>query len=80
MLVDPHTAVGIGVMKKISLKDKTVVLSTAHPLKFAGVVKEATGIKSELPEKLRSIMVEKEIYEKIPKDLKRVKNYILERI
>jgi len=80
MLVDPHTAVGIGVMKKVFLKDKTVVLSTAHSSKFSDVVKEATDAKSELPENLRSMLAEKEIYEKIPKDLKKVKNYILERI
>jgi len=79
ILIDPHTAVGIGVMKKISLKGNTVVLATAHPSKFSDVTIEATGIKPELPENLRNILAEKENYDKLPKDLEKVKNYILER-
>ena len=79
ILIDPHTAVGIGVTKKISLKGNTVVLATAHPSKFSDVVMEATGIKPELPENLKSILTKKENYDKLPKDLEKVKNYILER-
>jgi len=79
ILIDPHTAVGIGVAKKISLEGNTVVLATAHPSKFSDVVMEATGIKPELPENLKNILVEKENYDKLPKDLEKVKNYILER-
>jgi threonine synthase len=79
LLVDPHTAVGIGVAKKISLEGNTIVLATAHPSKFSDVVMEATGIKPELPENLKNILVEKENYDKLPKDLEKVKNYILER-
>ena len=79
ILIDPHTAVGIGVMKKISLKGNTVVLATAHPSKFSEVLMEVTGIKPELPENLKNILVEQENYDKLPKDLEKVKNYILER-
>jgi len=79
ILVDPHTAVGIGVAKKVSLKGNTVVLATAHPSKFSDVAMETTGIKPELPENLKNILVEKENYDKLPKDLEKVKNYILER-
>jgi len=79
MLIDPHTAVGIGVAKKISLEGNTVVLATAHPSKFSDVAMEATGITPELPENLKNILVEKENYDKLPKDLEKVKNYILER-
>ena len=80
ILIDPHTAVGIGVTKKISLKGSTVVLATAHPSKFSDVVMEATSIKPELPENLKNILVEKENYDKLPKDLEKVKNYVLERM
>ena len=79
ILTDPHTAVGIGAAKKISLKGNTVVLATAHPSKFSDVVEKATGVKPELPENLQNILVEKENYDKLPKDLTRIKNYILER-
>ena len=79
MLVDPHTAVGIGVAKKISLEGNTMVLATAHPSKFSEAVMEATGIKPELPENLKNTLIKKEKYDKLPKDLAKVKKYILER-
>jgi len=80
MLIDPHTAVAIGAVNKISLEGNIVVLATAHPSKFSDVVMKETNIKPELPENLKNILVEKEKYEKLPKDLKKIQNYILERI
>ena len=80
MLVDPHTAVAIGVARKMSLEGNIVVLATAHPSKFSDIVMKETSIKPELPETLKNILVEKEKYEKLPKDLKKIKNYILEMI
>jgi threonine synthase len=80
ILVDPHTAVGIGVTKKISLEENTIVLATAHPSKFSEVVMEATGIKSELPENLKNTLIRKEKYDKLTTDLGKVKKYILKRI
>ena len=80
MLIDPHTAVAIGVVNKISLEGNTVILATAHPSKFSETVMKATGIKPDLPENLKNILVGKEKYEKLPKDLKKVQNYILERV
>ena len=80
MLIDPHTAVAIGVVNKISLEGNTVILATAHPSKFSDVVMEETGIKPELPENLKNILDKKEKYEKLPQDLKKIQNYILERV
>ena len=62
MLIDPHTAVGIGAMKKISLKGKTIVLATAHPSKFYNVVLQETKIKPKVAKKFKKyINNEKEI-------------------
>ena len=80
MLIDPHTAVAIGVINKISLEGNTAILATAHPSKFSDVVMKETGIKPNLPENLKNILVKKEKYKKLPKDLKKIQNYILERI
>jgi len=80
MLIDPHTAVAIGAVNKISLEGNTVILATAHPSKFSDVVMKETNIKPELPEDLKNILVEKEKYEKLPKDLKKIQNYILKRV
>ena len=79
-LVDPHTAVAIGVSNKFSLEGKTIVLATAHPSKFFDVVLKETKIKAELPENLKHIMDKEEKFEKLNVDLKEVKNYILEKI
>ena len=80
ILIDPHTAIGVGAAKKKSLEGKTIILATAHPAKFSEVVMESTGVKPELPESLKNILVEKENYEKLPKDLKKVQNFILSKI
>jgi len=80
ILIDPHTAVAIGVVDKISLEGNTVILATAHPSKFSDIVMKETGIKSELPENLKNILDKKEKYEKLPNDIKKIKNYILERV
>jgi len=80
ILIDPHTAVAVGVSKKISLKENTIILSTAHPAKFSNVVVKETGVNPELPEGLENILIDKESYKKLPKDLKKVQSYILEKI
>ena len=80
ILIDPHTAVAIGAVNKISLEGNTVILATAHPSKFSNVVMKETGIKPELPENLKNILDKKEKYEKLPQDLKKIQNYILERV
>ena len=80
ILVDPHTAVAIGVANKISLEDETVVLATAHPAKFSEVVMKETNIKPDLPENLKKILNQKERIENLPNDLNKVKDYILNRV
>ena len=79
ILIDPHTAVGVGVAEKIALEGNTIILSTAHPSKFSDVVMKETKVKPELPDSLKHILISKENYVKLNKDLKEVKNYILER-
>ena len=80
ILIDPHTAIGIGVLKKIPLKEKTIVLATAHPSKFSDVVIKETSSKPELPENLKNILDSQEEYENIHNDLNDIKNYILKKI
>jgi len=80
ILIDPHTAVGIGAIKKMKLENNTVVLATAHPSKFFEIVKEQTGTKPELPEDLKNLLTKEEKYEILSKDLKNIKNYILQRV
>ncbi len=78
ILVDPHTAVGIGAANKLELEGKDIILATAHPAKFSDTILKETGIKPELPENLKNIMEKKEKYVKLPSDIQKVKDYILE--
>jgi len=64
----------------MSLKEKTVILATAHPSKFSDVVMKETGVKPEFPKSLENILNKEERYKKLSKDIKNVKEYILERI
>ena len=80
IMIDPHTAVGIGVANKISLKENMIVLATAHPAKFSNAVMKETGKKPELPDNLKKILDQKEKYIELPKDLEKVKKYILDNV
>ena len=80
ILIDPHTAVGIGAANKLSLKESIVVLGTAHPSKFFEAVFKETGVKPELPDSLKKILNEKEEYEKLPNNIQNVQNYILQKV
>jgi len=79
ILIDPHTAVAIGAVNKISLEDDMVVLATAHPAKFSDVVMKETSTKPDLPGNLKKILNQKETIDNLPNDLNKVKDYILDR-
>ena len=79
LLIDPHTAVGVGILKKISIKGNTIVLATAHPAKFPEVVLKQTNLKPELPQEMDKILTKDEKYQKLSKSLNDIQNYILER-
>ena len=80
VILDPHTAVGYGVLDKISSEGINVVLATAHPCKFPEAINKAIGLKPNLPKELVYIMSAKENYDLIPNNLDKIKNYILEKI
>ena len=80
ILVDPHTAIAIGAMEKISAKGNNVALATAHPFKFSKVVTESTGKIPTVSEELNNILNKKEKYDTLDCDLNKIKKYITERI
>ena len=71
MLVDPHTAVGIGVTERArsSIAGPIVTLSTAHPAKFPDAVERATGVRPQLPAHLADLMERPEYVTDLPNDL-----------
>jgi len=76
-ILDPHTAIGVAVGQKLrDPKYPLVCLATAHPAKFGDVVKEATGLDTELPPALLKLVSSERKYVTIPSDKKQVKEYL----
>ena len=80
IVLDPHTAIGYGVAKKLKQDNSCVILSTAHPSKFPEAIKNALGKNEELPAELRNVLKEEEKFEILENSLDQVKNYILKKI
>ena len=80
MIVDPHTAVGIGAARKLGLEKNCVVLSTAHPCKFPKVIEDAISKTENLPNSLKYVNERKEKFELLSKDIQKVKKYVMNSI
>ena len=80
IVLDPHTAIGYGVAKKLKQDNSCIILSTAHPSKFPDAIKNALGKNEQLPPELRNVLKEEEKFEIIENSLDQVKNYILKKI
>lgn len=82
-ILDPHTAVGVGVAEEYRKNnpDSVVVsLATAHPSKFPDAVRKAIGIEPELPPHLADLHQRAEKYEVLPPDLSRVQKFVRDRV
>ena len=80
IVVDPHTAVGIGAVRKLGLEKNCVVLSTAHPCKFPKAIEDAISKTENLPDSLKYVNDREEKFEVLPNDLEKVKNYVMNSI
>jgi len=79
MILDPHTAVGLGAAKKLSLDD-CVVLSTAHPCKFPEATKNAINKHEKLPEELQHVLNKDENFQVLKNNTEEVKNFIKNKV
>ena len=80
MVVDPHTAVGIGAVRKLGLEKNCVVLSTAHPCKFPKAIEDAISKTENLPESLKYVYDRKEKFELLSNNIEKVKKYVMNSI
>ena len=80
ILVDPHTAVGIGATKKLGLEKNCVVLSTAHPCKFPKAIEDAVFKVEKLPESLKYVYDRNEKFDVLPNNIEKVKEYVMNSI
>ena len=81
-MLDPHSAIGYGAVKKavnqkiISYDTPIISLACAHPAKFPQVIKKSIGIIPEVPFHLDQIMRQKENFKIIEPSLNDIKEYI----
>ncbi len=80
IIVDPHTAVGIGAVRKLGLENNCVVLSTAHPCKFPKAIEDAISKTENLPDSLKYVNDRKEKFEVLSNDIEKVKKYVMNSI
>ncbi len=78
-VLDPHTAVGVSVARKLGA-DKSgsplVVLGTAHPGKFPEAVLAASGVNPTLPSRFSDLMMRKERVSTLPADAEKVGEFV----
>ena len=75
IILDPHTAVGVGAAHKLSFND-CVVLSTAHPCKFPAATNKAINKHEELPKELQYVHSKEENFQLLKNDTEAVKNFV----
>ncbi len=68
IVIDPHTAVGVHVARSRARGEPTLVLATAHPAKFPGVVRRALGREVPLPPRLAEAASRPKSSRRIPAD------------
>ncbi|NQV81047.1 MAG: threonine synthase [Alphaproteobacteria bacterium] len=80
VLVDPHTAVGIGAGRRHRQDGVPLVhLATAHPAKFPEAVERATGVRPALPARLADLTTRAERFDVLANDLGAVEAYVGDR-
>jgi threonine synthase len=79
-VLDPHTAVGVAVTRKLGVNKADtplVVLGTAHPAKFPEAVEAACGVNPQLPASFADLMSRRERVTHLPNDAKAVADFVL---
>ena len=79
IILDPHTAIGVGAAKKLSFND-CVVLSTAHPSKFPDATNDAINRCEELPRELQHVLNENENFQVLKNNAEDVKNFVKSKV
>ena len=79
IVLDPHTAVGVGAANKLSFND-CVVLSTAHPCKFPESTNSAINKREKLPNELQHVLDKNESFQALKNNTDEVKKFIKSKI
>ena len=79
VILDPHTAIGVGVARKLSI-NKCVVLSTAHPCKFPDAINISINKHENLPGALEHVLDKQENFKVLKNNTEEVKNFIRDKV
>ena len=81
-VMDPHTAVAAKAVSSLKdkLKNKTIILSTAHPAKFPNALDNAGIISDDIPDNLSEVISKKEVASKLSASEDSIFNYIKENV
>jgi len=79
IILDPHTAVGVGAVHKLSIHD-CVVLSTAHPCKFPDAIKNAVNKHEKLPDELQHVLNKEENFQILDNNVGKIKEFIKKKL
>ncbi len=79
LVIDPHTAVGWEVGRRLRQPGETLVtLAPAHPAKFGDVVRSAIGFEPPLPDELADLMEREERIVQLPNDYETLLEFLAE--
>jgi threonine synthase len=79
-VLDPHSAVGVAVSRKLKGEGRGAIVSlaTAHPAKFPQAVEAAIGVRPQLPARLADLAQRRERMTKLPADIAAVARFVVE--
>ena len=79
-VMDPHTAVAADAVERLDnkLRNKTIILSTAHPAKFPDVIKDAGLSIEAIPKKLNEVILKEEVAIRLNAENNSIFEYIKE--
>jgi threonine synthase len=79
-VLDPHTAVGVHVARKLKGEGSgpMIALSTAHPAKFPEAVEAAIGVRPKLPPRFADLLDRRERIARLPASVEVVARFVAE--
>ena len=79
IILDPHTAIGVGAVNKLSFNN-CVVLSTAHPCKFPDATNNAINKHEKLPKELQHVFDKDENFQVLKNNTEDVKSFVKSKV
>jgi threonine synthase len=76
IVLDPHTAVGVGAARRRPDSMQRMVMATAHPAKFPDAVEQATGTRPALPSHLSDLFEREEQFTVLANSREAVQEFV----